>query len=95
MDRQPPEVTVTLRDRLLRGTASNAAGQAVGLVTTFLLTPYILRHIGQSGFGLWALVGSVVAYGGLLDLGIGAAVVKFLAHHRSTGNTGGAKSPAA
>ena len=88
MDRQPPQVTrLALRSRMLRGAASNAVGQCITLVTTFLLTPYVLHRIGETGFGLWVLVGSLVAYGGLLDLGLGSAVIKFLAHYQATGSS--------
>jgi O-antigen/teichoic acid export membrane protein len=64
---------------VLRSTISNAVWKLLFLISGFLLTPFILRHLGATQFGLWALVGSVVAYGTLLDLGIGGAIVKFVA----------------
>jgi O-antigen/teichoic acid export membrane protein len=64
---------------LLRSTASNAAGQVVTMLVWFGLTPFIVDELGTVAYGLWALVGSLVAYGNLLDLGVGAAVTKFVA----------------
>lgn len=72
-------LTLELRRRMFRGVASNSVGQVIGLVTVFLLTPYILGRIGPTGYGLWVLLSSVIAYGGLLDLGISSAVIKFVA----------------
>jgi O-antigen/teichoic acid export membrane protein len=68
---------------LLRSTASNVAGQAITLGTWFLLTPFILDRLGASAYGLWALVASLLAYGTLLDLGVGAAVTKYVAELRA------------
>jgi O-antigen/teichoic acid export membrane protein len=65
--------------RVLRSTASNALGKFLFLLSGFFLTPFILRHLGALQFGLWALVGSIVAYGSLLDLGIGSAIIKYVA----------------
>lgn len=67
--------------RVLRGTLSNSAGRAIGLGTWFLLTPFIVHQLGPNEYGLWVLAGSVVAFSALLELGIGAAVTKYVAEH--------------
>jgi O-antigen/teichoic acid export membrane protein len=69
--------------QVLRNTAANFIGQLITLGTGFLLTPFILNHLGDSGYGLWVLVGSIAAYGFLFDLGITAAVVKYTAEYRA------------
>jgi O-antigen/teichoic acid export membrane protein len=58
-------------------------GTAVVSVTAFLLYPYILHHLGDAAYGAWVLIGSVLGYFGLLDLGISAAVVKMIAEDSS------------
>jgi O-antigen/teichoic acid export membrane protein len=78
--------------RLLRSTISNYFGRFVGLVTWFLLTPFILHQLEPSLFGLWVLVGSVVAYGSLLDFGIAGAVTKYVAEFEAKGQLKEAKS---
>jgi O-antigen/teichoic acid export membrane protein len=88
--------TDTTKDRLIhrrvvRGTASNAIGQALTLGTWFLLTPFILSRLGPTSYGLWALVGSVVAYGSLLDLGIAGALIKYVAEYNARGETSQAR----
>ena len=74
-----------MQRRVLFNTATNYVAKILFLATGFVLTPFLLRHLGQTTYGLWVLVNSVVTYGGLLDLGIGAAVIKFMAEYRARG----------
>ena len=60
-------------------TLANLLGKMVTLGVWFFLTPFILHEVGATQFGLWALIGSVTAYGVLLDLGVGSAVTKYVA----------------
>ena len=78
--------------RALRNVVSNYFGAFITLGIGFFLTPFILRQLGASGFGLWMIVGSVVMYGSLLDLGIAGAVIKYVAEHRARGETKQARS---
>lgn len=76
---------VVIRRRVLRNTLSNYVGKTIALGLGFLLTPFILHHLGTTGYGLWMLVGAFVGYGSLLDLGIADAVIKYVAQYRATG----------
>jgi O-antigen/teichoic acid export membrane protein len=69
--------------QLLRGVISNYLGGAVNLVIWFLLTPFILDQLGPTLYGLWLLIGSVVAYASLLDFGISGAITKYVAEYRA------------
>jgi O-antigen/teichoic acid export membrane protein len=79
-------------NRLLLSTISNYIGRFVGLATWFLLTPFILHQLDPTLFGLWVLVGSVVAYGSLLDFGIAGAVTKYVAEFKAKGQLEEARS---
>lgn len=70
---------------VLLSSLSNYIGRIINLGVWFVLTPFILRQLGESLYGLWALVGSVVAYGFLLDFGINGAVTKYVAEYRARG----------
>jgi O-antigen/teichoic acid export membrane protein len=72
-------------NRLLRSTVSNYIGRIVELAAWFLLTPYILQQLQPSLYGLWVLVGTVVAYGALLEFGIAGAVTKYVAEYQAKG----------
>ena len=50
-----------------------------------LYTPYMLRMMGQSEYGLYSLVASVISYLTILDLGLGNAVIRYTAKFRAEG----------
>jgi O-antigen/teichoic acid export membrane protein len=52
---------------------------AIGL----MVLPFNVAHLGPSAYGLWALTTSVTWFFGLLDLGYGGALVKFIAQYRA------------
>lgn len=55
----------------------------VGLV----YTPFMLRMLGQSEYGMYSVVASVVAYLTVLDFGFGNAIVRYTAKFRAEGKT--------
>jgi O-antigen/teichoic acid export membrane protein len=56
---------------------------ALNTLVGLLYTPYMLRMLGRSEFGLYSLVASVIAYLTLLDLGFGNAIVRYTAKFRA------------
>lgn len=50
-----------------------------------IYTPYMLRMLGKSEYGLYALVISVIGYITILDLGFGNAIVRYTAKYRAEG----------
>jgi len=68
-----------IRRRVARNTLSNYAATAAVLGVGFVITPLILNLLGPAQYGLWVLVSSVTAYGTLLNMGIGTALVKYVA----------------
>ena len=52
---------------------------ACEVFSTLLLTPFIIRTLGQAEYGVYKLVSAVNAYLLLLDLGIGTAVTRYIA----------------
>jgi O-antigen/teichoic acid export membrane protein len=75
---------VVIRTRLVRGTASNLVGKCINVGVWFVVTPVLVHQLGATEYGLWALVGTIVVYGALLDFGIGAAVSKYVAEYRAS-----------
>lgn len=52
------------------------------VLSTLLLTPFILRTLGQAEYGVYKLTAAIVAYLLLLDLGVGNSVVRFISKFR-------------
>jgi len=68
---------------LLVNTGSNVLVMLVKLVLTFIMTPIIVRYLGNYDYGLWEMVGAIVGYMGMLDLGIKPAISRFAAKYRA------------
>lgn len=71
---------------LLRNVNSNMQVFVLKLVMTFVLTPIMLRHLGNYDYGIWEILGSVVGYMGLLDMGLSPTVSRFIARYRAKSN---------
>ena len=48
-------------------------------------TPFMLRMMGQSEYGLYSLVASVIAYLTILDFGFGNAIIRYTSKFRAQG----------
>lgn len=58
-------------------------------IVGIVLTPFIVRMLGDSEYGLFALIGAFVGYLSILDLGLTNAVVRFVAQYRAQKDTKG------
>jgi O-antigen/teichoic acid export membrane protein len=70
-----------LRRNLLATYGAHAASIASGLA----LTPIIVHELGKEQYGLWVFIGSLTVFLGLLDVGVGPAVVRFAAFEHGRG----------
>lgn len=72
-------------NQLKAGIILNYTLSVLYVLMGLLYTPYMLRKLGQSEYGLYALVASVMAHLSLLDLGFGDAIVRYTAKYRAEG----------
>jgi len=56
----------------------NWVSMAVSMVVPFFLTPFVIRSLGLTAYGIWILAVSTVSYLGLLDMGLRSAVIRFV-----------------
>lgn len=54
----------------------------LGYLVSLIYTPVMLRLLGQSEFGLYSLVSSVVAYLGVLNFGFGSAYMRYYSKYK-------------
>ncbi len=64
----------------------------VGNAISLLYTPFMLRTLGQSEYGLYSLAHSVVGYLTILDFGFGSATIRYTAKYRAEGQDEKAQS---
>ena len=76
-----------MQSQLKAGAILNYLIIGLNTVVGLLYTPYMLRQLGQSEYGLYSLVASVIAYLTVLDLGLGNATVRYTAKYRAEGKT--------
>ena len=62
-------------------------GQAIKILVNLIYTPVMLRLLGQSEYGLYQLVFSVVSYLSLLSLGFGSSYLRFYSRYKVKDDT--------
>jgi O-antigen/teichoic acid export membrane protein len=68
---------------LIRNALFSYMSTGVNMATGLFTTPILLSHLGSNRFGIFALMGSVVAYTGLVEVGLGTALAKRVADHEA------------
>ena len=69
---------------------SNWGAFVFSAVASFFLAPYIVHQLGNATYGAWVLLGSMVGYLGLLDLGVRGAVMRYVARLHAASDHDGA-----
>lgn len=72
-------------NQLKAGALLNYVLLGLNSLVGLLYTPYMLRMMGQSEYGLYSLVASVIAYITIMDFGFGNAIVRYTAKFRAEG----------
>ena len=73
-------------NQLKAGALLSYASIFITIIIALLYTPIMLRLLGQSEYGLYSLIGAVVGYLSILDLGLGNAIVRYTARNRALGD---------
>src|SRR5215467_8294867 len=76
------------KGQILKNVSSSWFSLGVNVVTGFILSPFIVHHLGDEAFGLWILIFSVTGYYGLFDLGIRSSIVRYVAKYSANGEYG-------
>ena len=69
-------------NQLKVGAALSYISMGLGYLVSIIYTPIMLRLLGQSEYGLYNLVASVVAYLGVLNFGFGSAYMRYYSRHK-------------
>ncbi len=65
--------------------ATNWAAFACAMAVSFFMAPYLIRGLGDARYGVWSVVENILAYFTLLDMGVAACLVRFVARHHAAG----------
>ena len=58
-------------------------------IVNFIYVPLLLYYIGKSEYGLYQLMGSMIAYFSIMDFGLSAMVIRFYTRYRTLGDSEG------
>src|SRR5271170_1204472 len=64
---------------VVRNVFSNWGSYILAMGINFFLSPYVVHHLGNTGYGVWTVTLSLTGYLGLLDLGVRGAVTRYVA----------------
>ena len=68
--------------QLKAGAILSYISMGLGYLVSIIYTPIMLRLLGQSEYGLYNLVASVVAYLGILNFGFGSAYMRYYSRYK-------------
>lgn len=69
-------------NQLKTGAVLSYISMGLGYLVSIIYTPIMLRLLGQSEYGLYNLVASVVAYLGVLNFGFGSAYMRYYSRYK-------------
>lgn len=78
-----------MKDQLKLGVILSYLSTGLNMLIQLIYTPIMIRLLGQSEYGLYTLVGSVVSYLSLFSLGFTGAYLRFYSKRKAQNNAAG------
>lgn len=74
---------------IISSAASGWGTRFIGVIVSLVTLPLIMAHLGKIQYGIWILVGQVIQFMSLTDLGVTNAIGRFLSRFRVQGDREG------
>ncbi len=78
--------TENAKRRLLRNSLFNSSSWVINSAVQLLMIPFLVRHLGLDGYGIYFLLVNIIGYSVLADLGLGQGIIKFVAEMKARGD---------
>ena len=72
-----------MKSEIKKGVVLSYLFLAISNIVSILYTPFLIRQLGQSEYGLYSLINSIIGYLSILDLGFGSAIVVYTSKYRA------------
>ena len=72
--------------KIVRNGGYAAFGRLWTAATSFVIMPLLLHTMSVDGFGLWQLFLRIIFFLGLVDIGVGPALAKYVAEYLALGD---------
>lgn len=69
--------------QLIKNSGWYSGGFIIITLVALLITPLLVWKLGVEGYGIYILITSLVGYYGILDLGLGQGLIKFVAEYNA------------
>jgi O-antigen/teichoic acid export membrane protein len=76
-----------IKNTIFRNTVFSLLEMSTSAILMLITTPYLLLHMGPSHYGLWSLCLAFLGLAGAVDIGLGAATIKFVAEYKEKQDT--------
>ncbi len=73
--------------RLIEGSVLSSFLLFLQIGIAFFLTPYLIHSLGDRDYGIWIVMGTIIGYYGVLDLGISGAVQRYISRAIGSGKS--------
>ncbi|AQT69450.1 putative membrane protein EpsK [Anaerohalosphaera lusitana] len=86
MNHLPKDNNLQKRPSLVLNAMSTWGPLLTNTVISLILTPLLVATLGKVDYGIWILVGSFIGYYGLLRIGVGSGILRFVPYHHARGD---------
>jgi len=69
---------IRIGQKLFRSGISGLVALVVTTTAGFIVMPYVIHYLGDRTYGVWVLIGTLLGYFGMLDIGLSRAVMRFV-----------------
>lgn len=66
------------KKEILLGTIISYLSVLIQIVSTLVITPFLIKHIGDTEYGIYKIVVSLTAYISIMNFGLGNSLIRFL-----------------
>ncbi len=80
------------RSRLAKNSLYNFTGLVAQSLLLLVSTPLLVWRLGPEQYGLFMIASALLGTVGILEMGLGAGIIKFVAEYTSTGDRRGLSS---
>lgn len=74
---------MSVRKRFTINLAATWSDHVLGMLLALVLMPLVLDVLGDSLYGTWVFISAIAGYSGLLNLGLGPTISRFVAAHQA------------
>lgn len=67
--------------KLFKSSISRTLLMLANIIVSFFMTPFLVRKLGDEWYGIWIILGTMVGYYYLIDVGMATAVTRYISHH--------------